>query len=57
MYGFRTVIAIARPFYAGDPIGVDLDQSLYALAFSWSILVHKTKRRFKQIKLRKPIEG
>jgi hypothetical protein len=38
MYGFRTVISVARPFYAGDPIGVDLDQSLYALAFSWSIL-------------------
>src|ERR1700745_2949877 len=27
----QTLIAIARPLYAQDPIGVDLDQSLYAL--------------------------
>jgi hypothetical protein len=27
----RVLIAIARPLYAHDPIGVDLDQSLYAL--------------------------
>jgi Domain of unknown function (DUF4372)/Transposase DDE domain len=27
----QTLIAIARPLYASDPIGVDLDQSLYAL--------------------------
>ena len=27
----RVLIAIARPLYAGDPIGVDLDASLYAL--------------------------
>jgi len=25
------LIAIARPLYARDPIGIDLDQSLYAL--------------------------
>ena len=25
------MIGIARPLYANDPIGVDLDQSLYAL--------------------------
>jgi hypothetical protein len=25
------LIAIARPLYASDPIGIDLDQSLYAL--------------------------
>ncbi len=25
------LIAIARPLYAGDPMGVDLEQSLYAL--------------------------
>ena len=30
--GFAQVlIGIARPLYAGDPLGVDLDQSLYAL--------------------------
>ena len=27
----QVLIAIARPFYAGDPISVDLDASLYAL--------------------------
>src|SRR6266446_105053 len=27
----QVLIAIARPLYAGDPIGVDLDASLYAL--------------------------
>jgi hypothetical protein len=27
----QVLIAIARPLYASDPIGVDLDQSLYAL--------------------------
>ena len=27
----QTLIAIARPLYVHDPIGVDLDQSLYAL--------------------------
>ena len=27
----QVLIAIARPMYAGDPIGVDLDASLYAL--------------------------
>ena len=27
----QVLIAIARPLYALDPIGVDLDQSLYAL--------------------------
>jgi hypothetical protein len=27
----RVLIGIARPLYANDPIGVDLDQSLYAL--------------------------
>jgi hypothetical protein len=27
----QVLIAIARPLYAQDPIGVDLDQSLYAL--------------------------
>jgi hypothetical protein len=27
----QVLIAIARPLYAHDPIGVDLDQSLYAL--------------------------
>ena len=27
----QRLIAIARPFYASDPIGVELDQSLYAL--------------------------
>src|SRR5437868_9930142 len=27
----QTLIAIARPLYAADPIGVELDQSLYAL--------------------------
>ena len=27
----QALIAIARPLYAGDPIGVDLDASLYAL--------------------------
>lgn len=27
----RVLIGIARPLYASDPIGVDLDQSLYAL--------------------------
>src|SRR6266567_8480350 len=27
----QVLIAIARPLYAGDPMGVDLDQSLYAL--------------------------
>jgi hypothetical protein len=27
----QTLIATARPLYAADPIGVDLDQSLYAL--------------------------
>ncbi len=27
----QTLIRIARPLYASDPIGVDLDQSLYAL--------------------------
>ena len=27
----QVLIAIARPLYAGDPIGVDLDGSLYAL--------------------------
>jgi hypothetical protein len=29
--GYSQVIRIARPLYASDPIGVDLDQSLYAL--------------------------
>src|SRR5207249_11121495 len=27
----QTLIGIARPLYASDPIGVELDQSLYAL--------------------------
>ena len=27
----QVLIAIARPLYARDPIGVDLEQSLYAL--------------------------
>ncbi len=27
----QVLIGIARPLYARDPIGVDLDQSLYAL--------------------------
>ena len=27
----QVLIRIARPLYARDPIGVDLDQSLYAL--------------------------
>src|ERR1019366_7874411 len=27
----QVLIAIARPLYARDPIGIDLDQSLYAL--------------------------
>ena len=27
----QVLIAVARPLYAGDPIGVDLDTSLYAL--------------------------
>ena len=27
----QVLVAIARPLYAGDPIGVDLDASLYAL--------------------------
>ena len=27
----QRLIAIARPLYAHDPIGVELDQSLYAL--------------------------
>ncbi len=27
----QVLIAVARPLYAGDPIGVDLDASLYAL--------------------------
>src|SRR5437879_7207567 len=28
----QTLIGIARPLYASDPIGVELDQSLYGLA-------------------------
>jgi len=27
----QTLIATARPLYAADPLGVDLDHSLYAL--------------------------